>query len=77
MNQGATIGTIPPEAKSKGGINATPSDAERDPVGNLPKQDGPNISPEGAYLPAEYGLTREMVNIKGEVVTRTSVRRDR
>lgn len=52
-----SYGSNPPEANSKGGLNASPSAEERVPEG-APLGDGPKVNPEtGAYAPASYKQT--------------------
>lgn len=73
-----SIGSIPAEANSKGGINPTTPPEQRTSAGAQPKTEGPQKDAKtGAYAPAEYPVTRTMVDAKGNEVTRTSIRRDR
>lgn len=73
-----SVGTIPAEANSKGGLNPTTPPEQRTPEGSQPKTEGPKKDEKtGAYAPAEYPMSRTMVDAKGNEVVRTSIRRDR
>lgn len=68
-----TYGSNPPEANSKGSLNATPSAAERSPEG-APMGEGPKVDRStNSYAPATY---KQTVNhpIHGE---QTIIRTDR
>lgn len=77
-----STGGPPPEmleARSIGAAdqNETIPEAQRDPVGNCPKTDGPVRHASGAYMPAEYTRERLIPGSEGKLVKVTVTRRDR
>jgi len=56
----ASIGTIPAEANSKGGLNAAPPKEQRAPDG-APLSDGPIRGEKESFMPASYKTSRGLV----------------
>lgn len=72
-----SVGSVPAEANQQGSINVNTS-AEQRAGGPMPKASGPQKDQStGAYAPAEYEVSRSMLNAKGDLITHTSIRRDR
>lgn len=56
MSNRASIGSIPPEANQKGGLNETIPKEQRAPTG-APLADGPIRGEKDCYMPASYEVS--------------------
>lgn len=79
MTNRVQVGTIPAEAMSGATLNATPTAAERDPDGSVPRTDGPRRREgTGVYEPAEYAIAvAGPPGADGAPQMMTMIRRDR